>query len=121
MQKADTGTKCEGKENIENAKSVEKEENKPTLVQKPPAIKAEKKSFGKKDKEDERKVVEENKKRKRIQVLSDSDDDGEEEEDEKEKVEVVEPPPPQAQLLQSDSDEDEVVQLLQFGLVLLLN
>ena len=120
MQKADTGTKCEGKENIENAKSVDKEENKRTLVQKPTVKTAEKKSFGKKDKEEERKVVEENKKRKRIQVLSDSDDDGEEEE-EKEKVEAEEPPPPQAQLLQSDSDEDEVVQLLQFGLLLLLN
>merc|ERR1719278_2502691 len=109
VQKADTGTKCEGKENIENAKSVEKEENQSTLVQKPPVIKAEKKSFGKKDKEEKRKVVDENKKRRRIQVLSDSEDDGEEEEDEKEKVEVEEPPPPQAQLLQSDSDEDEVI------------
>ena len=107
MEKVEKGSTCDEKENIENKDSSEKVEHaKQSAPNKKPPAKVETKSFGKKDKEVEKKSEDDNKKRKRIQVLSDSEEEEEEERDLEEKV--VEPPPPQAQLLNSDSEDEEV-------------
>jgi len=108
VEKVEKGSTCDEKENIENKDSSEKVEHaKQSAPNKKPPAKVETKSFGKKDKEVEKKSEDDNKKRKRIQVLSDSEEEEEEERDLEEKV--VEPPPPQAQLLNSDSEDEEVI------------
>ena len=112
MEKVEKGSTCDEKENIENKDSSEKVEHaKQSAPNKKPPAKVETKSFGKKDKEVEKKSEDDNKKRKRIQVLSDSEEEEEEEEKEVEEK-IVEPPPPQAQLLHSDSEDEEVNSVL---------